>query len=179
VPEPYRSIQLDTTLRLYGNGKIPSSLLVKAHSGRSGYECLLYGPAAFWWNVMWSEAEKAGIELVASSRGYRSYGAQETMFLERYSRVPTARVPRVTRKWKGHTYFLRRGKSPSATPGFSPHGWGLAMDVSVPAKTFKWLCENGPRFGFYLQGPSILPNGKKNPEFEAWHWQFCHLDPKA
>lgn len=175
MPEPYRSIALDATLRRYGNGKLPANLLVRAHSGEPGYICTLYGPAAFWWNVMWSDAQKAGIDLIATSRGYRSYEAQESMFLDRYSRLPTARVPRVTRKWRGHTWNLKRGKSPSATPGFSPHGWGLAMDVQVPARTFAWLCENAPRYGFYLQGPRILPNGKRNAEYEAWHWQFCHL----
>lgn len=176
---PYKSVILDPTLRKYGNGKIPKNLLVRAHSGRPGYECLLYGPAAFWWNVMWSEAEKAGIKLIASSRGYRSFEAQEQMFRDRYTLLPSSRVPRVTRKWKGKTWNLRRGKNPSATPGFSPHGYGLAMDVQVPNETFAWLCANAPRFGFYLQGPRILPNGKANPEWEAWHWQFCHLDPKG
>ena len=176
MPEPYRSVKLDATLRLYGNGKLPSSILKGAHSGRANYECLLYGPVAFWWNVMWSDAEKAGVKLVASSRGYRSYGAQEAMFLERYAKTPTTRVPKVTRKWQGRTWWLKRGKSPSATPGFSSHGFGLAMDVDVSnPRVFNWLCANGPKYGFYLQGPRFLPNGKKNPEWEAWHWQFCHL----
>jgi peptidoglycan hydrolase-like protein with peptidoglycan-binding domain len=34
------------------------------------------------------------------------------------------------------------------------------------------MCENAPRFGFYLQG-APTKDGKPNPEYEAWHWQYC------
>jgi hypothetical protein len=37
------------------------------------------------------------------------------------------------------------------------------------------LSHNAPKYGYYLQGKQKLPNGKPNPEYEAWHWQFCHL----
>jgi LAS superfamily LD-carboxypeptidase LdcB len=173
---PYKSVRKDATLRLYSNGKLPESLLKNIHTGRQGFSATLYGPAAWWFNVMWSAAEDDGIILKSVSRGYRSYQAQETMFLERYSSKPTLRKPVVTRKWQGKTWFLKRGKSPSATPGFSNHGLGLAQDVDVSdPRVFKWLCANGPKYGFFLAGPRTLPNGKTNPEFEAWHWQFCNL----
>lgn len=174
MSEPYRSITLDKTLKLYGNGKLPSSLLAKIHAGGT-----LYGPAAWWFNVMYDAAKADGIILKSVSAGYRSYASQEAMFLDRYSKTPTLRKPVVTRKWQGRTWWLKRGKSPSATPGFSPHGWGLAQDLEVPHATFAWLCANGPKYGFFLQGPRILPNGKPNPEFEAWHWQYCALNPNA
>jgi LAS superfamily LD-carboxypeptidase LdcB len=172
VSVPYKGITLDRTLRLYGNGKLPLSVLKQVHCGGT-----MYGPAAWWFNVMWEDAKKAGITLKATGRGYRPYGSQEAMFLDRYSRTPTLRKPVVTRKWKGATWWLKRGKSPSATPGFSNHGWGLAVDLEVPPTTFAWLVKNAPRYGFYLQGPKYLPNGKPNPEYEAWHWQFCNLQP--
>jgi D-alanyl-D-alanine carboxypeptidase len=172
---PYKNIVLDKTLKKYGNGKLPAKLLKKIKAGGTMYE-----PAACLFNLMYDEARKDGIILKSVSSGYRTYESQESLFLDRYTRLPSTRVPKVTRKWKGHTWNLKRGKSPSATPGFSPHGWGLAQDLDVgDPKTFAWLCKNGPRFGFYLQGPRILPNGKPNPEYEAWHWQQCHLDPNS
>jgi len=103
---PYKGITLDRTLRLYGNGKLPLSILKQVHCGGT-----MYGPAAWWFNVMWDDAKKAGITLKATGRGYRPYGSQEAMFLDRYSRTPTLRKPVVTRKWKGHTWWLKRGKS--------------------------------------------------------------------
>ncbi len=94
---PYKGITLDRTLRLYGNGKLPLSILKEVHCGGT-----MYGPAAWWFNLMWDDAKKAGITLKATGRGYRPYGSQEAMFLDRYSRTPTLRKPVVTRKWKGH-----------------------------------------------------------------------------
>lgn len=170
TPEPVKKLTVPPALKAYGNGKIPAHELAPIHSGGK-----LYGPAAFWWNIMHEEASKQGITLKSVSGGYRSYRAQEALFLDRYSQTPTGRKPEVTRRWGGKLWYLRKGKSPSATPGTSPHGWGLAQDIEVPRKTYRWMCENAPRFGFYLQGASRLPNGRKNPEFEAWHWQFCHF----
>jgi D-alanyl-D-alanine carboxypeptidase len=167
--EPWNAVRLDATLRKYGNGNLPASVLANIHAGGK-----LYGPAAFWFNVMFTEARKDKIVLQSVSSGYRSFRAQEVLFLSRYSRTPTGRVPQVTRKWNGETWYLRKGSAPSATPGKSTHGYGLAQDLAVPRRTFDWLCANAPKYGFYLQGPRIK-NGKPNPEWEAWHWQFCHL----
>lgn len=41
------------------------------------------------------------------------------------------------------------------------------------AKRYKWMCENAPKYGFYLQGAPTKADGKPNPEYEAWHWQYC------
>jgi LAS superfamily LD-carboxypeptidase LdcB len=165
MPEPVKSPHIDATLRLYGNGKLPRTLLHNIHPGGQ-----LYGPAAWWCNVMYDAAKKDGITLRSVSSGYRSYERQKQMFLERYSRVPTLRRPKVTRKWEGRTWWLKKGKSPSATPGKSNHGWGLAQDFNVTdKKVYRWLCANGPKYGFYMESPSSSPN------FEAWHWVFCNL----
>ena len=171
MKEPVKKIKLDATLRKCGNGKIPNSLLVKLRGGGK-----LYAPAAAKYNAMYDAALRDGIKLRPLASGYRPLSVQESMFFDRYSSKPTLRVPKVTRKYQGKTWWLRRGKSPSATPGTSPHGWGLAQDINVQDHAvFSWLCANGPRFGFYLQGRRLLPNGKPNPEFEAWHWQYCGL----
>lgn len=134
---------------------------------------MLWYQAAAAWNRMYAAALQDGVRLECVSFGYRSLPRQKALFLERYSLKKTLRRPEVTREWDGRTWYLKRGKSPSATPGTSNHGWGLAQDIKVPRKTFRWMCLNAPRFGFYLQGHSKLPNGKPNPEWEAWHWQFC------
>ena len=170
VVEPVKRMKVTPQLKAWGNGRLPESELYEIVGGGR-----LYGPAAFWWNVMAEEARKQKIDLRAVSTGYRSYGRQEALFLQRYSQKPTGRIPKVTRKWNGTTWYLKRGMSPCATPGTSPHGWGLAQDIEVPARTYRWMCKNAPFYGFYLQGKSKLPNGKPNPEFEAWHWQFCNL----
>lgn len=167
--EPWKAVRLDATLKKYGNGELPAELLKPIHAGGK-----LYGPAAFWFNVMFTDAKKDGVVLQSVSAGYRSLRAQTNLFLARYSTTPTGRVPQVTRRWDGKTWYLRKGASPSATPGKSTHGYGLSQDLSVPPRTFNWLCANAPRYGFYLQGPRTK-NGKPNPEWEAWHWQFCNL----
>lgn len=169
MSEPYKAVRLDATLKKYGNGNLPANLLHSIHAGGK-----LYGPAAFWFNVMFTDAAKDGVRLQSVSAGYRSLRAQENLFFARYASAPTGRVPQVTRRYEGKTWFLRRGVSPSATPGKSTHGYGLAQDLAVPPRTFDWLCKNAPKYGFYLQGPKTK-NGKPNPEWEAWHWQFCNL----
>lgn len=170
TPEPVKKMTVTPQLRAWGNGRIPDTELFEIKGGGR-----LYGPAAFWWNVMADEARKARVDLRGVSAGYRSYASQEALFLSRYSTTPTGRVPQVTRRWNGVTWYLKRGVSPCASPGMSPHGWGLAQDIEVPKRTYDWMCNNAPFYGFYLQGKSKLPNGKPNPEFEAWHWQFCNL----
>jgi LAS superfamily LD-carboxypeptidase LdcB len=163
--EPVRKPGLDATLRLYGNGKLPRTLLKKIHAGGE-----LYGPAAWWANVMFEAAKNDGIKLRSVSAGYRSYERQKELFLERYSKLPTLRRPKVTRVWEGRTWWLKKGKSPSASPGKSDHGWGLAQDFDVRDRAvYRWLCANGPKYGFYMESPSTSPN------FEAWHWAYCGL----
>lgn len=171
LPEPVKQVRLDDNLKKWGNGKIPKSQLASIFGGGK-----LYKPAAIQYNLMWEAAKKENITLVGVSGGYRSLEEQEALFLKRYSKMPTTRIPTVTRMYNGKKWYLKRGMSPSATPATSPHGWGLAQDINVQdAKVFSWLCHNAPKFGFYLQGKKYLPNGKQNPEYEAWHWQYCEL----
>lgn len=166
--EPVKKVTVPLALRKHGNGRIPATELRPIKGGG-----MLWYQAAFAWNKMYDAALKDGVKLVAVSSGYRSLIHQEQLFYDRYVARKTLRRPPVTRHYRGVTWWLKVGKAPSATPGTSNHGWGLAQDIKVPRRTFRWMCENAPRFGFYLQGKSTLPNGKPNPEWEAWHWQFC------
>ena len=59
-------------------------------------------------------------------------------------------------------------KPPTASPGTSNHGFGLAVDLannggtklSISMPEYKWVAENAPRFGF------------KRIASEAWHWEY-------
>lgn len=166
---PVKRLVVPQELQKYGNGLIPLTQLRRPSGGG-----LLYKTAAASWNTMVAAAKKDGVTIKRVSNGYRSYKSQEKLFLERYDVKSTGRQPEVTRIWKGSRWFLRKGKSPSATPGKSNHGWGLAQDVNHSSRgVFEWLVKNGPKYGWYLQGPKYLPTGKPNPEWEAWHWQYC------
>lgn len=70
--------------------------------------------------------------------------------------------------------------SVSARPGYSEHHSGKAIDLSTPgflvleeeferSRAFKWLVENGNRFGFYLSYPR---DNRYGIIYEPWHWCF-------
>lgn len=65
-----------------------------------------------------------------------------------------------------------------ATPGFSEHQTGLALDVKstvaspfVYTKEYKWMVENAYKYGFILRYPENLENitGYNN---ESWHFRY-------
>ena len=164
---PVKRLVVPSKLGKYPNGKVPRRLLRKTLAGG-----LLYTDAQKSFNQMFESAKADGITLVLLGNGYRSYETQYRLFMDRYSLKNEGRVPQVTRWFDGRRYFLKKGKSPSATPSTSNHGYGLAVDINVhDPKVFAWLDANAPKFGFYLQGKPTLPSGAKNPEYEAWHWQ--------
>jgi len=176
VGHPYKAQKVPGTLLRYGNGRLPASALGKLSCGGTAWATsVFWGGPAFAFNTMYDDALKDGIQLKAVSGGYRSFEAQEALFFSRYSTEPTGRVPQITRIYKGRTYFLNQGASPSASPGTSPHGWACAQDFDVSNGAYDWLCNNGPRYGAYLQGPPKYL-WKPNPEYEAWHWQIA--DPE-
>jgi LAS superfamily LD-carboxypeptidase LdcB len=164
---PTKRLVVPEALGPVANGKLPRRLLRKTKAG--GY---LYVPVAKSFNAMWKHARSEGVDLKLTGNGYRSYERQYAMFMDRYSLEKTGRVPEVTRIFDGRKYFLKKGKSPSATPGTSNHGYGLAVDLDVSNhKVFAWLDANAPTYGFYLQGKPTRADGSKNPEYEGWHWQ--------
>jgi hypothetical protein len=48
---------------------------------------------------------------------------------------------------------------------------GIDFDREMLADKVAEAMLSDVKYPFYLQGKPTLPNGKKNPEFEAWHWQ--------
>ena len=115
---------------------------------------------------------------------YRTLATMKALFNDRYALKPNGRVPQVTRRYQGKTWYLQKGKSPCAAPpegtppnqkGGSLHGYGIAVDVNVSnAQFLRWLRLNAPTYGFYWQGQPTLPDGRKNPEWEAWHLNWCN-----
>lgn len=150
-------------LKKYGNGQIPRSELKTIRCGGEMWKW-----AAFCFDMMYDAAKKDGV-VFRNIGDYRPLPNQERMFMDRYSPKPTLRKPRINRVYKGKVWWLKKGKSPSATPGKSPHGWGLAIDLDVKNPvTFNWLKKNASKYGFYLQNED-----PKSKEYEAWHWQYC------
>lgn len=60
----------------------------------------------------------------------------------------------------------------AATPGYSNHGLGLALDLGSGVQSFgtaehRWMVANAARFGYYL--PAWAQRNGSKPE--AWHWE--------
>lgn len=148
---------------------------MKEETGKLTEDMIRVAPngAKFWhwagiaFSQMFNDAKEVGLNL-QNIGDYRSYDQQLKMFNERYSTKDEGRKPQVTRNWNGKTYYLRPGMAPSSSPGRSNHGLGLAIDINVTnPEVLKWLCENAPNYGFYLQS-----DNPASPEFENWHWQY-------
>jgi peptidoglycan hydrolase-like protein with peptidoglycan-binding domain len=171
---PFIKLVKPSALNPYKNGQLPKELLAKVKTGG-----LMFAPVAEQFNKMYDAALTAGFKL-KNIGDYRSFEGQLKMFLDRY--VTTDTGTGVTRQYEGKTWWLKKGKAPSAAPDplgvkGSNHGWGLAIDLgydnggkltSMGGKCFEWMCANAPKYGFYLQG-----SDPKSKEFEAWHWQYA------
>lgn len=56
----------------------------------------------------------------------------------------------------------------AATPGWSNHGYGLAIDVELTPEQHTWMRENSIRFGWW-HPLWARPDGTKA---ERWHWEY-------
>lgn len=171
MTQPWKLWIKPKALAPYRNGELPASILSRIPSGNT-IMAYLWADAAYAFGVMFNEAKAAGMVLKSTGKQYRGLKGQEALFYSRMKPTDTGRKPPVTRRYKGKTWWLRKGAAPVATPGTSVHGWGCAVDLDVrQERIYRWLCANGPRFGFYLAGPPEK-DGKPNPNFEKWHWQY-------
>jgi LAS superfamily LD-carboxypeptidase LdcB len=168
---PYIKLVMPASITKVGNGNLTPNMLKKVKTGG-----VMWTVAADAFNDMYDAALAAGFKL-KNVGDYRPVAAQLAMFKDRYSDAPTGRKPEVTREYQGKKWYLKSGKAPSSSPGKSNHGFGLAIDLgyenggkltSMGGKCLDWMCENAPKYGFYLQG-----SDPQSPEFEAWHWQYC------
>ena len=171
---PCIKLVVPTPLKQYKNGQLNPSVLASVKTGGK-----MYAPVAEQFNKLYDAALAAGFKL-KNVGDYRSFDSQLSMFLDRYVTEDTGTG--VKRQYDGKTWYLKKGKAPSAAPDptglkGSNHGWGLAIDLgydqggktaSMGGACFEWMCANAPSYGFYLQG-----SDPKSKEFEAWHWQYC------
>jgi hypothetical protein len=97
----------------YTNGRLPQSVLAPITRAANGQQAYLLASAAHAFNAMNAESEhRFGVTLrVSSARvAYRPYSDQE-YFWDQY---------------------LHYGGALAARPGYSNHGWGLAIDLATP-----------------------------------------------
>lgn len=107
---------------------------------------------------------KDGMHLGVTS-SYRSYESQQDVYAENL-------------KSNGKEYTINY----VASPGFSEHQTGLALDVKStvgsPFKTtkeYKWMLNNAYKYGFILR----FPEGKEELtgfNAEAWHFRYVGVD---
>ena len=180
---PVAKMVLPKEVEKVGNGKLTGKMMKKVKCGG-----VMWNGAADAFNALYDAALAAGHKL-RNIGDYRPFDGQLSMFMDRYNQKPTGRKPEITRTYQGKTWYLKKGKSPSGTPGTSNHGFGLAIDIAIDnkgkikaiggTKAYDWMCENAPNYGFYLQGAPTKADGKANSEYEAWHWQYCIGDKAA
>jgi hypothetical protein len=88
------------------------------------------------------------------------------------------------RDFAGQVAAKRRYGDGAATPGYSNHGWALAIDIGTQSHariafnstTYAWLQSNGARYGWVT--PEWAKQGGDGPD-EAWHWEFWGVEQVA
>jgi len=122
-------------LASFGNGRIPASMLESIGQG----DHRLSHDAAVAFKAMAADARRAGVTLPVSD-SYRSLDEQ------------TALADSEGRYAEGGL---------AAEPGTSAHGWGLAVDLDVDARSTKWMRDNASKYGFV-----------EDVAREPWHWTY-------
>src|SRR5690625_550932 len=93
---------------------------------------------------------------------YRSMDEQVAMLKRNYTRVSRGRSKSSDRSYGGSTWAKKPGRPLTASPGYSNHGNGLAVDIH-PGAIQAWLKSNAGRFGWVNDVPS-----------EPWHWSYLN-----
>ena len=146
------------------NGQIPSSDLVDLSTpGRLHYT------AADSYEDLRRAAGTTGTE--GSREAYRSLQDQEDLFEQNYQKNYCEYEPGKVDKrgpWEGVYWYRKPGKSPTAVPGQSNHGWGKAVD---------WQNLGGYGSSSWERFADLaIPRGWSNAEGKAnnepWHWVF-------
>lgn len=122
-------------LARYGNGEVPRAELMNV----AGTGHRLWAPAGQAFEQLLADAAKDGVS-IGITDSYRSYDAQVDV-AER----------------KG--LYSQGGLA--ATPGTSPHGWGIALDLDLNSQAQAWMRSNAGRYGFVEDTPR-----------EPWHWVY-------
>ncbi len=146
----------------YENGRLPPEAL-NVVSSRQRYECQVarVGSADQAWMALVVAAELDGVD-IEGGWCYRTYQSQVAAWNRRQCYIPG--------NCDGDPY------PPTARPGTSRHGWGLAIDIwgasdvilGCSAPELLWLQLNAPRFGWI--NPDWARCGQ--PGSEPWHWEY-------
>ena len=187
----YIPVTMPSTLHGVQNGRLPFTLLTPVYFPGVGH-LSLHPLAARAWNAMAVVCyAETGIKL-STTGTYRSYAAQEQLFLQRMSPIYNPiTCSLTTRRWNGKTWWLKRRQAPVATPGTSNHGWGLAIDTGIATTgkvapitsnltVWRWLSRNAVSFGWSWEGAKVPGNwepGQVAPAgFEPWHLRYVSGD---
>ena len=93
---------------------------------------------------------------------YRSMDEQVAMLKRNYTRVSRGRSKSSDRSYGGSTWAKKPGRPLTASPGYSNHGNGVAVDIH-PGPIQTWLKGNAGRYGWVNDVPS-----------EPWHWSYLN-----
>jgi D-alanyl-D-alanine carboxypeptidase len=127
APGDYGRLAPPRELEAYGNGRVPTSMLLPVGDGSER----LHGPAAVAFRRMAEEAWRAGVDLRVND-GYRDLDHQHRLADE---------------------LGLYRDGGLAAVPGTSTHGWGLSVDVETEGGALEWLRQHASQFGFVEDVP--------------------------
>lgn len=148
------------------NGRLSAEVLTIV-SDRPGYQCKVAttGGADTAWVGLAAAAQADGV-VIEGGWCYRTYEAQEAAWNSRRCFIPG--------NCDGDPF------PPTATPGTSMHGWGLAIDIwgasgllSCSSSELVWLQLFAPRFGWIH--PEWAHCGQ--PGAEPWHWEYVGVVP--
>jgi D-alanyl-D-alanine carboxypeptidase len=139
---PINPANRPTTIAGYSNGYLPASQLYVVNS-----KCTMYRAAVGSFEAMVAAARADGVTL-GTAECYRNYAGQ--VYERKY-------------------WCARKLCANAATPGYSNHGWGKAVDF-VDAKGslnwtsagYRWLVAHAGEYGWNH------PGGVN----EAWHWEW-------
>ncbi len=128
-------VTVSDAMRATGNGRLPDSMLTSIGQG----DHKLVKPAADAFTRLMNAARRDGVAIGVTD-SYRDYAGQ------------VAVADKVGLYHQGGL---------GAVPGTSNHGWGLAVDLDLDAKSQGWMRDNAWRYGFFEDVPG-----------EAWHWTY-------
>lgn len=127
---------------------------------------------------MWEAAKADGVKLVVTSAS-RNFWVQRYIWEQKWQKSTIAAGAERARNILKYNSMC----------GTSRHHWGTEMDFNSPKleywntaegkKTYKWLCENAAKFGFYQPytvkgetGSGLREHGYNE---EKWHWSYYPL----
>lgn len=148
----------------FANGRIPTKNLAAlplAFSNKREREYLTSAAYASLVRMMLRAVADTG-SYFSVWDAYRSMDEQVAMLRRNYTRVSRGRYKSSDRSYGGSTWAKKSGRPLTASPGYSNHGNGLAVDIH-PGAIQSWLKGNASRFGWVNDVPS-----------EPWHWSYLN-----